>query len=102
MQDSLNATFGSPDRAHHRRAFRDKAPQGKRLVIRRPHLGQEPRRMELGEDFCVHLVGLYPGMGDRLHLKRVGDHDPGHERRQKADDRRSVPRRLKNDLVIRF
>ncbi len=26
-----------------------------------------------------------------LHLKWVGDHDPGHERRQKADDRRGVP-----------
>ena len=72
MQDSLRATFGSPDRADRRRALQDKAPQGERLVVRRPHFGQEPRRIELSVDFRVYLVGLHPGMSDCLYPKRVG------------------------------
>lgn len=69
--------------------------------VRGPDLRQEACGMKLRQDSGVHLVGLDPRMGDGLHLQRVRDDDPRHERCQKPDDGRSIARRFQNDFIIR-
>ena len=101
MQHRMHAALRAADRSHHRHALGDEPPQCERIVIRRPDLGQEARGVQLREDRGIDLVGLHPRMRDRLHLHGVGDHHPGHERREQPYDGRRVPRRLENHLVVR-
>lgn len=53
-----------------------------RFRVRRPDLRQVPGRLQAGERAGVDLVGLDVSLGDRLHLQRIGDNHPCHERRQ--------------------
>ena len=41
-------------------------------------------------------------MRDRLHLDRIGNHHPSHERRQHTGHRHAVASRLDHDLVGRL
>ena len=49
MQHRMHAALRPADRTHHRDAFGDEPPQGERIVIRSPDLGQEARGMQLCE-----------------------------------------------------
>ncbi len=56
--------------------------------------------MKLRQNPRVDFVGLHARVGDGLHLKRVRDHDLGHERRQQPYDGRGVPGCFQYDFVI--
>ena len=101
MQHRMHAALRPADRSHHRHAFGDEPPQGERIVIRRPDLGQKAGGVELSEDRGVDLVGLHPRMRDGLHLHRVCDHHPRDEGCEQPHNGRCVPRRFQHDLVVR-
>ena len=67
--------------------------------VRRPDLRQVACGVEVRQRACVDLVGLHVGMGDGLHLKRVGDHHPRHEGRLNPRHRHGVAGGLDDDLV---
>jgi len=64
--------------AHDLVAARHQPAQPLRRRVRRPDLRQVAGRMQARQDTRVDLVGPRPGMGNRLHLQRVGDHHPRH------------------------
>jgi hypothetical protein len=68
--------------AHDLVAPRRYAALALRIGVGRPNLGQKPRREQARQRPGVNLVGLYMRVRDRLHLQRIGDHDPAHERRE--------------------
>jgi hypothetical protein len=57
--------------------------------------------VQAGQRAGVDLVGLHMGMGDRLHLKRVGDHYSLHKGRQNARHCHAVAGRFDHHLVRR-
>lgn len=61
-----------------------------RLRVRRPDLRQVPSRLQTGERAGIDLVGLDVSLGDRLHLQRIGDNHPCHERCQNPRYRHAV------------
>lgn len=94
-----SATDGVSDRPSRRRPrVSDSTPRERQEL--------DPGRCcpDCGGELCqysgVDLVGLHPCMGDGLHLQRVRDDDPRHERCQKSDDGRGIAGRFQNDLVI--
>ena len=70
--------------------------------IRRPDLGPVPGRVQARKRAGVDLVGLHVRMGDHLHLQRVGDDHPLHERRQHPRNRHAVACRLNHHLIRRL
>ena len=70
--------------------------------VRRPDLRQKPGRMQARQGARVDLVGLHVRMGDRLHLQRVGDDHPRHERRQHARDCHAVACCFNDHLIRRL
>ena len=70
------------------------------LLIRHPHLGQEPARVQAGEYRRVDDVGLDPRLGDKGHLPRVGNDHASNERRDRLHDRRRVPSRFYDDMIL--
>ena len=67
--------------------------------VRRPDLRQVAGRLQTGERAGIDLVGLYVSLGDRLHLQRIGDNHPRHERRQHSRDRHAVGGRFDHHLI---
>jgi hypothetical protein len=70
------------------------------LGIGQPHLGQEAGRVQRRQDAGVDLVGLDVGVGDRLHLQRIGHDDAGHVGAQHAHHRHRIAGGLEYHLVI--
>ena len=70
------------------------------LGIGQPDLGQEAGRMQRRQDTGVDLVGLDVGVGDRLHLQRIGHDHAGHVGAEHAHHRHRVAGRLEHDLVV--
>jgi Transposase, Mutator family len=67
---------------------------------RQPDLGQKIGRSQRGQDARVDLVGLDPGVRDRLYLNGVGDDHAGDVWAQHTNHRHCVAGRLDDDLVI--
>jgi hypothetical protein len=77
---------------------RELPAQRRRLIVRRPHLAQEPAREHLRQRARVDLVGLgRPGL---VHGTRVGQHQARDMRAQQSRNRQRVPRRLQDDMRI--
>ena len=74
-------------------------PLGRRVGC--PDLGQIAGCMQLRQNAGVDLVGLHLRKGDGLHLQRIGDDRPSHERRQDPHHRHRVAGRFDDDLVGR-
>ena len=100
VEHGLDPTLHPPDRPHQSRAFRDEPTQVQGFVIGDPDLWQEAGGMKLGQYLRVDLVGLHARVGDGLHLQRVRDHNPRHERCQQPDDGRRIPGCFQDNLVI--
>lgn len=80
-------------------APRDETAKPLGPLVGNPHLRQKAAGMELRQNPGIDLVGLDPGMGDRLHLHRIGDNHPADEGRKHAHHRHGIAGRLDNDLV---
>jgi Transposase, Mutator family len=67
--------------------------------VRRPDLRQVAGRLQTGERAGIDLVRLYVSLCDRLHLQRIGDNHPRHERRQHSRHPHAVGGRLDHNLI---
>ena len=71
------------------------------LGIRQPHLRQEPGRVQRCQDTGVDLIGLDVGVGNRLHLQRIGHDDACHMGAEHAHYRHRVAGGFEDHLVVR-
>ena len=73
MKNGLDTAFQPTDRPDGGGAFRYQASEIQRRIIRRPDLWEKSRGVKLSQNLRIYLVGFYPGMSNRLHLKRIGE-----------------------------
>ena len=99
-QDGVDLVLHPRAMADHLVAARHQPTQALGLRIGHPHLGQEISRAKRGQHAGVDLVGLDPGVRDRLHLQRVGDDHPRHVRGQHPHHRHGVAGGLDHHLVV--
>jgi hypothetical protein len=101
MQDGMHFVLDPRPVPDELIAARNETTLALRHRIRRPDLRQVARRIQARQRARINLVGLHMRMRDRLHLQRIGDHHPRHERRQHARHRHAVARRLGHDRIGR-
>jgi hypothetical protein len=99
IEDRMHLILDPRAMADHLVAPRHQSAPSFGCRIGRPDLGQIAGRIEAGKRPGVDLVGLYMGVGDRLHLQRIGDHHALHERRQDPRHRHAVAGGLDHHLV---
>ena len=102
MQDGMNFVLDPRAMANDLIAAGRQPALALSLRIRRPDLRQISGREQARQRPRIDLVGLSVGVGDRLHLQRVGDHDPGRERRENPRRRHRVAARCDDRLVGRM
>ncbi|MGY4592776.1 hypothetical protein ACVWXL_000522 [Bradyrhizobium sp. GM22.5] len=99
VQDRMHLVLEPRAMAHDLVAPRHQPTLAFRLRVRRPDLRQVPSRLQTGERAGIDLVGLDVSLGDRLHLQRIGDNHPCHERCQNPRYRHAVAGRLDHHLI---
>ncbi len=72
-----------------------------RSVASLPDLGQEARRVQLGEHGRVDLIGLHLGVRDRPHQEGVRDDHALDQGREQLGDREGVAGGLEDHLILR-
>jgi hypothetical protein len=100
MQDRVHLILDSGAMANHLVAPGNQPTQPLGSNVRQPDLGQKIGRSQRGQDARVDLVGLDPGVRNRLYLKGVGDDHAGDVWAQHMNYRHCVAGRLDDDLVI--
>ena len=79
LKDGMHLILDPRSMPHDLVATSDQPAQPLSPRIRRPDLRQEAACLKLRQDTGIDLVGLDPGMRDRLDLHRVSDNHPGYE-----------------------
>ena len=100
MQDRVNPSFGADHLFKNAHAFGGLTPSPLGVVVRNPDLWQKAAGVKLGQDHCVDLVGLNPGIGDRPNHSRVRDDHALDEGSEDPLDGRAVAGGFDDDLVL--
>lgn len=99
MQDGMHLVLDPGPVPNNLIAARHQSAHPFRCRIRGPDFRQIASRMQAGQRAGVDLVGFHMGMGDRLDLKRIGNHHTLHMGRQNPGHRHAVSGRLDHHLV---
>ena len=99
MQDGMHLVLDPGPVPDNLIAARHQPAHPLRRRIRGPDFRQVAGRMQAGQRPGVDLAGLHMGMGDRLDLKRIGNHHPLHIGRQDPGHRHAVSGRLDHHFI---
>lgn len=95
----MDARFQASRLLQHAHPFDSLTPSADGILVGCPNLGQESRGLKACQCDVIDLVGLDPGICDRPHHTRVGDHHPCEEWPKQPLDRCGVADRLQHHLV---
>jgi hypothetical protein len=99
VQDRMDLILQPCAVAHELRASGDLASQFLGPLVRHPHLGQEPRGVQLGQYPGIDLVCLDLRIGNGARPEWIRDDHPPRVAGQDPHDRVGVPRCLKDHIV---